>query len=106
MNKFHKFANQFFFQFWWVIAFVIGCSIVFERSLKEKSLIFNELTKQLSQLQHAKEQAIVEQQDLLLQINSQNDPAWIELTLMRALGLVPEGHQKIFFYSPDKEQDV
>jgi hypothetical protein len=100
MNALHKLANQVFFHFWWVIAFIIACSILFEQSLKEKSHIYQELTEQLTQLQKAKAEAIVQQHDLLLQINSQNDPAWIELTLIRELGLIPEGQQKIYFY-PD-----
>lgn len=89
---------QIVFNSWWVIAFVIASSIIFEQSLKEKTEVYNELTRQLAQLQKAKEKAVTEQQDLLSQISSQNDPDWIELTLIRVLGLVPEGQQKIYFY--------
>lgn len=45
------------------------------------------------------EQRLLEavQEDLLLQINSQSDPAWVELILMKGLGLVPEGQTKAVF---------
>jgi hypothetical protein len=40
------------------------------------------------------------QEKLLLTINSQSDPAWIELVLFRELGLVPEGAAKVWFKTP------
>jgi hypothetical protein len=33
-----------------------------------------------------------------LQINSQSDLAWIELTLMKGLGVAPEDSQKVYFF--------
>lgn len=38
-------------------------------------------------------------EDLTDQVESQNDPAWVEMTLMRVLGLVPEGQSKVYFHS-------
>ena len=38
-----------------------------------------------------------EKNDLDLKINSQSDPAWIELVLMKELGVVPEGKIKVHF---------
>ncbi len=43
------------------------------------------------------------QQCLEQQINSQSDLAWLELTLMKGLGLVPENDQKVFFYQDQSE---
>ncbi|MCE2983850.1 MAG: hypothetical protein LW832_09830 [Parachlamydia sp.] len=51
----------------------------------------------MKHLQKEKRTALKRQEDLQLQINSQSDPAWIELTLMKGLGLVPEGEQKVYF---------
>lgn len=67
-----------------------------KRRLKEETA----LRKKLSDIQIEKEAALNQQQDLRLQIISQQDPAWIELTLMKGLGLVPEGQQKILFSNP------
>ena len=38
-----------------------------------------------------------EKEYLELKIASQNDPAWIEMVLMRDLGVVPEGYLKVYF---------
>lgn len=54
-------------------------------------------------MQNEKQKALQKQQDLKWQINSQSDLAWIELTLMKGLGLVPEGKKKVFFYPSDNQ---
>ncbi|MFN4174943.1 MAG: hypothetical protein ACK4HV_07575, partial [Parachlamydiaceae bacterium] len=38
-----------------------------------------------------------EQARLSEMIMSESDPQWIELTLMRVLGVIPEGTKKIYF---------
>lgn len=58
---------------------------------------FNTLNTQLQELQAAKTKASAEHDALLAQVESQNDIDWIELTLMRELGMVPEGQRKVFF---------
>jgi hypothetical protein len=83
---------------WWVILFLLICGILYERKLKERDHLYVQLHEQLKALQQEKVQALQKQRDLQLQINSQNDFAWIELTLMKELGLVPEGQKKIYFY--------
>lgn len=39
----------------------------------------------------------IEMEDLALQIRSQQDPAWVEMVLLRELGVVPEGWLKVHF---------
>lgn len=58
---------------------------------------FAKLNEQWGLLQQEKDKLLQEQSDLKLQVNSQSDPAWVELTLKRKLGLVPEGQKKVFF---------
>jgi hypothetical protein len=58
---------------------------------------FNALNTQLLELQAARSKASLEHDRLLAQVESQNDIDWIELTLMRELGMVPEGQKKVFF---------
>ena len=65
--------------------------------MKKKRQVLEVLKCQLYALQSEKKFLLEEKQDLKLQINSQNDPAWIELTLMKGLGLVPEGQLKVHF---------
>jgi hypothetical protein len=58
---------------------------------------FNALNAQLHELQTALTEASLRHENLLAQVQSQEDIQWIELTLMRELGMVPEGQRKVFF---------
>ena len=87
---------------WWVIAFVFGCSILYEQGLKERNHLYQQLTDHLRVLQQEKQYALELQENLKLQIKSQSDLEWIELTLMKGLGLVPEGQKKVYFYEDEQ----
>lgn len=82
---------------WWVILFALFCLMCYEQGVKKREADFVMLSEQLQQLQEQKQKAMVLKQKLLLQINSESDPAWIELTLMRELGLSPKGSIKVLF---------
>jgi hypothetical protein len=86
-----------FLRSWWLLAFLLVCAMFYERGLKEREEEFQKLKEQQNQLQLAKEEALATQQDLKRKINSQSDQAYIELTLMKGLGLAPEDQQKVFF---------
>lgn len=90
--------QQIFVRSWWVIAFMLVCAVLYEHGLKKRETIYQQLTAQRLDLQREKQIALLKQQNLQRQINSQSDLAWIELTLMKELGVVPEGQQKIYFY--------
>lgn len=91
-------------QSWWVIAFLFACMIFYEQGLKKRDALYQQLTHQLQTLQKEKEEALIHQKELQLQIKSQDDLAWIELTLMKKLGLIPEGMQKVYFYPIESEE--
>ncbi len=95
---FQPFIQCVFIRSWWVIAFVFACAIFYEQGLKERDTLYQQLTDQCLSLQKEKQEALHHQQNLQLQINSQSDLAWVELTLMKGLGLVPEGQKKVYFY--------
>lgn len=82
---------------WWVILFALFCLMCYEQGVKKREADFVMLTDQLQQLQEQKQKAFALKRKLLLQINSESDPAWIELTLMRELGLSPKGSVKVLF---------
>ncbi|CCB85781.1 MULTISPECIES: hypothetical protein [Parachlamydia] len=88
---------------WWVILFVLFCLMCYEQGIKQRETDFLKLTEQLLTLQHQKKEALALKQKLLDQINSESDPAWIELTLMRELGLSPKGSTKVLFVSSESE---
>ena len=76
---------------------MLVCYTVYEQAVYRWEKEYFVLKKQMESLKEKKTLALTQQEDLLLQINSQSDPEWVELTLMRGLGLVPEGQKKIVF---------
>lgn len=89
-------------QNWWVMAFIALCAFVYFHSVSKKKEVIGTLDKHLAALNREKTSLLSEKEDLLLQIGSQSDPAWIRLTLMKGLGLVPEGQIKVYFYKDDR----
>lgn len=85
------------FKSWWALLFVIFAYSVYSHAMQKKEEECSFLKERFESLILEKQLVLQEREDLLLQINSQSDPAWIELTLMKELGLVPEGQQKIYF---------
>lgn len=71
--------------------------IIAERTLKTVKDEGAGLKMQLQALQGEKIKSEKHQALLIQQINSQSDPAWIELVLKRELGLIPEGQKKVVF---------
>lgn len=59
-----------------------------------------ELQFRLSEMNKVSLLADQEKEELSLQIASQSDPAWIEMVLLREVGVVPEGFLKVHFASP------
>ena len=82
---------------WWVMLFILCCYFGYEQGLLKKDHDFATLQTQYSELQQKHLMAQAHQEDLLRQINSQSDPAYVELILMKGLGLTPEGQTKVLF---------
>ena len=82
---------------WWVLMFCSGCLAIYAQGMQKKSLACVDLKNRIEKLQWERDLSLKTQEDLQLQISSQNDPDWIELTLMKQLGVVPEGQRKVFF---------
>ena len=83
----------------WVALFLAACSVVYFNSVGKKDMVIASLDQQIESMRQEKGSLEQTKEDLLLQINSQSDPAWIQLTLMKGLGLVPEGQLKVYFFS-------
>lgn len=76
---------------------MIGCYLFYERGLIKRDQEFAKLHNQYLELQREYKSAVALQETLLLRVNSQSDPEWVELTLMNGLGLVPDGQTKVVF---------
>ncbi|MCE5317249.1 MAG: hypothetical protein LLG04_07790 [Parachlamydia sp.] len=84
-------------RFWWTILFMLACYLAYEQGMRTWSKEYAMLRKHYLELDDDKQKLLSIQEDLLLQINSQSDPAWVELILIKGLGLVPEGQTKVYF---------
>ena len=100
-----KAIESILFRSWWLILFCLACLGAYECSLQKWSADYKALKSQKTHLQNEKEKALMLQKKLQRQINSSSDPAWIELTLMKVLGLVPEGQIKVFIPSSTELQE-
>lgn len=99
-SKSIKYLEILYREMWWPILFSLFCFFLYEHSLNKIHKDYRQLYHKLIELNKEKELALNLQQDLLQQINSQSDQMWVELTLMKGLGLVPEGYQKFLIESP------
>lgn len=82
---------------WWVLCFLAICYFFHAHAMQNKEQVRGELMGRLHSFEGEKERALMEREDLMLQINSQSDPSWIQMTLMKGLGVVPEGQTKVYF---------
>lgn len=89
--------EEMFIRSWWVTLFILGCYLSYEHGLQKKDHDFAKLQVQYTELQKKKKRLMSQQEDFIRQLNSQSDPAWVELVLMKGLGLVPEGQTKVLF---------
>ena len=81
----------------WLIAIFIGCGALYLHALWQKDRAYQQTASQLSSLEQDKQEALAQQEELRAEIESQKDPAFIEMILKRNLGLVPEGQVKVYF---------
>ncbi len=82
---------------WWVFLFLGITSGFYFYGMHEKTLAYRELERRHAELEREKALALEHQEELLLQINSQSDPQWIEMILKKDLGVVSEGQVKVYF---------
>lgn len=82
---------------WWVAAFLALSYFGYAQAIKPKETEIGQLKFRLGELQKERRVALNEKEDLIARIHSQNDPAWIEMILMKELGVVPDGYLKVHF---------
>lgn len=82
---------------WWVVLFVVIAGAMYWHGMCEKEAVYADLQKRMGSVREGILVASAEREELLRQLHSQSDPEWIELVLMKRLGLVPEGQTKVYF---------
>lgn len=82
---------------WWVAFFILGVFFVYERCINSLDEKLASLQNQIKELSVNIDNEKKKQMNMLLELDSHKDPRWIEMTLIKGLGLVPEGQIKIVF---------
>ncbi len=88
---------RWFFRGWWVVAFCLLATAIYIPSIRGRKAVLAELTFRSVELDKEILVAAQAQEELALQIASQSDPAWVEMILLREMGVVPEGFLKVHF---------
>lgn len=97
MGPMAKINGSWWWAWWWVVCVCLTALSVYFHFIKEKKSQVAELTCRFEEVNRQKLLALQERESLRLQIESQSDPSWIEMILMRDLGVVPEGWLKVHF---------
>lgn len=88
---------------WWVAAIIVVSYLIYSYSIQKKNTVLFELESRRIELEREKIASLEQKEELLLQVDSQKDPTWMEMTLMKGLGLVPEGQRKVVFQHSETE---
>jgi hypothetical protein len=92
-----NFWNVYILNSWWVYLFCIFSFFLFNHFSTKKKAEIEELSQKYVNLESQRDLALTTKENLNIQICSQSDPSWIEIVLMKQLGLVPDGYMKIHF---------
>ena len=82
---------------WWVIAFVVMAWAVYLQAIHTKNRLVAKLEEKVHTLEQARATTLAQRKELILRMQSQDDPEWMELVLKEKLGVVPEGQTKVVF---------
>ncbi|NGX40054.1 MAG: hypothetical protein KR126chlam1_01394 [Chlamydiae bacterium] len=92
-----RYAN--FFRYWWTILLLLFCYGFYLHGMHTKKEMRLDLGGKVLFLESQLFCAIEKRDDLLLQMDSQSDPAWIEMLIKKNLGMVPKGQLKVYFHN-------
>ena len=81
----------------WAVLFICVVSSIYVKASHKRNQRYQFFSSRLESMQMRKSQVSSANDSLTKRVQSQSDPEWIELTLKRVLGMVPEGQTKIHF---------
>jgi hypothetical protein len=84
-------------QSWMALLFSLACVSFYLQTSRSRTLLISELSLRLQELNQEQRLALTERDYLMQRLRSESDPAWIEMILMKDLGVVPEGWVKVRF---------
>ena len=80
-----------------VIAFCAICVSVSLHAASGRTAALQAVSFRLQEMEKEKQIAMEKREELMACLQSESDPAWIELVLMKELGVVPDGWIKVHF---------
>lgn len=89
------FFHEIFFRSSWVIFYALLALSLYEKEMKSFNSTYDSLAKEYENYQNDLILAKDSNEELKREIGSFFDPNWLELILMKNLGVVPEGYEKI-----------
>ena len=89
--------NSWLRTWWWTAAFCFSMLVIYGHKMKTQGSALHEANERMAEIERKTRVALKEKEDLALTLASQSDPAWIELVLLRQMGVVPEGFLKVHF---------
>lgn len=89
--------RRLFVQNWWVFAFMVMAIAVYAQAIHKKNRLEQKLQGKVEALKVAKKEGEEQKEELLLRLQSQEDPEWVELVLKEKLGVKGEGELKVVF---------
>ena len=81
----------------WIFLFLLLSLILYLHAIDKKREVRKELEDKRERLEVKRAALLEEKEELELEVASQEDPAWIERTLIKEMGVVPEGKVKVYF---------
>lgn len=82
---------------WWAVTFSLLVGLVYGHGMQSRNFELQEAMGRLAAVESETKAAMEEKENLALRLSSESDPAWIELVLLRQMGVVPEGFLKVHF---------
>lgn len=92
-----RFFEILFIRSWWVILFLLISYVGYDMGIKKRNRAIFDMKFKYDNLLKEKYLMLNQKEDLQLRLQSQSDPAWIEMVLMKELGVVPENKIKVHF---------
>lgn len=89
--------RRLFVQNWWVFAFVAMAIAIYAQAIHKKNRLEQKLQGKVEALKIAKKEEEKQKEEILLRLQSQEDPEWMELVLKEKLGVTGEGELKVVF---------
>lgn len=82
---------------WWVLVFTTLSLAFYFQAAHSRTTAISDLSSRMKEMENAKLLTSEQNEALAIRLQSESDPAWIEMTLMKELGVVPEGWVKVHF---------